>query len=172
MLKNFLILVSLSLTYLTYSQESIKQFPKDYLGRYTGELKYETSKGIAKIPMEFILRETDSVNRFDYWLIYNNQPRKYTLITKNSEKGIFEIDENNGIVLPARFFEDTLYSWFEVGKNKVSSRLAFDDRKLYFEILFSNLQNKTKTGGISDQIPNVFGFPISTVQRATLIKQD
>lgn len=155
-----------------YSQEVKKVFPADYTGIYKGELTYETPKGPAKIPMEFQFRKTDSIHKYDYWLVYNNQPRKYSLIVKDSTRGLYEIDENNGIILPARFYEGTLYSWFEVQNNKVSSRLEFQDNKLFFEILFSNTKSKTTTGGVSEQIPQVYGYPISAIQKAVLIKQD
>ena len=104
--------------------------------------------------------------------MYNNQPRKYSIISKNKNRGTFEINENNGIILPARFYGNVLYSWFEVGANKLTSRLQFEDNKIYFEILFSNLKNKTTTGGVSKDIPKVFGYPISAVQKAILIKEN
>ena len=154
------------------AQQSKKNFPDDYLGIYKGSLSYETKNGLATIPMEFHLNATDSANTYDYWLVYNNQSRKYSIISKNKNRGTFQIDENNGIILPARFYENVLYSWFEVGTNKLTSRLQFEDDKIYFEILFSNLNNKTSTGGVSKDIPKVFGYPISSIQKAILIKED
>ena len=115
--------------------------------------------------------KTDSINRFDYKLIYAGQPRNYTLIIKDLKKGICEVDENNGIILPSRFSENTLYSFFEVQNNLLSSRFEFRNGEVVFEILFSNTEQKVTSGGTSEQIPPVFGYPISTIQKAILVKQ-
>lgn len=154
-----------------FSQEKLADFPENAVGVYKGTLKIDSPRGKQEIPMEFHLQKTDSVHKFDYVLIYNNQPRNYTLVVKNKEKGLFEVDENNGIILPARFANNTLYSFFEVQGNFLSSRFSFSENELDFEILFSATKNKTTTGGTSEEIPEVFGFPISVVQKAILIKQ-
>lgn len=155
-----------------YGQELTKAFPDDYVGVYKGKLQYETPKGMTQIPMEFHLKKTDTTHVYSYWLVYNGQPRKYGLKIKDKAKGLFEVDEYNGIVLPARFFDNTLYSWFEVQGNKVSSRLQFDNNTIHFEILFSNTKNKMTTGGSSEGIPQVLGYLISAVQKAVLERQD
>jgi hypothetical protein len=121
--------------------------------------------------MEFHLKKTDSAHRFNYILMYNNNPRNYTLVVKDKEKGIYEVDENNGIILPSRFSNNTLYSFFEVQGNLLSSRFSFSEEELDFEILFSATKNKTTTGGLSKEIPEVFGYPISVVQKAILKKE-
>ncbi len=152
-----------------HCQETKKQFPQDFVGVYKGQLNYETPNGIASIPMEFHLKKTDSVNTYDYWLVYDGKPREYSLIVLNEKRGTCKIDENNGIILPARFYKNTLYSWFEVSGNKLTSRLQFEGETLFFEILFSALKNKTTTGGVKE-VPKVFGYPISSVQKAVLKK--
>ncbi|CAL2057235.1 hypothetical protein [Tenacibaculum sp. 190524A05c] len=153
------------------AQSVAKTFPDDFLGIYKGELNITTERGSQKIPMEFHLLKTDSIHKFDYKLVYNNSPRNYTLIVKDKEKGLFEIDENNGIILPTAFNLNVLYSFFEVQGNFLSTRIDFSNaNELEFEILFSRLQNKTKTGGISKDIPEVFGYPITVFQKAKLVK--
>ena len=152
------------------SQEKKDVFPDDFTGEYKGTLVIDSQRGTQEISMEFHLKKTDSVHKYDYKLIYNGQPRNYTLIIKDREKGICKVDENNGIVLPSRFSGNTLYSFFEVQGNFLSSRFDFQKDTLIFEILFSNTKDKTTSGGTSDQIPKVYGFPISTVQKAVLKK--
>lgn len=154
-----------------FSQDKKESFPNNVLGIYKGDLIINSAKGIQKIPMEFHLKKTDSVHKFDYLLVYNGATRNYTLIIKDLKKGLFEVDENNGIVLPTKHVDNTLYSFFEVQGNFLSSRLQFDKDTLDFEILFTATKNKIKTGGISEEIPDVLGFPISTVQKAVLIKE-
>lgn len=84
---------------------------------------------------------------------------------------MYEVDENNGIILPTKFSNNTLYSFFEVQGNFLSTRFSFKEDTLDFEILFTAMKQKVKSGGVSKEIPEVFGYPISTVQKAILIKE-
>lgn len=163
-------LIVVLITSFSYSQEKSFSFPEDAVGKYSGTLLIDSPRGKQEIPMEFHLIKTDSLHRFDYKLIYAGQPRNYTLIIKDKEKGICEVDENNGIILPSRFSGNTLFSFFEVQGNFLSSRFEFQEDTLVFEILFFNTKNKTTSGGTSDKIPEVYGYPISTVQKAILSK--
>lgn len=162
----------LALISLTFSQEKTTSFPENAVGIYKGVLHINASGRTQEIPMEFHLKKTDSAHKFDYILVYNKQPRNYTLIVKNKEKGIYTIDENNGIVIPAKFANKTLYSFFEVQKNFLSTRFEFSKNQLDFEILFTATKNKITSGGTSKEIPKVFGFPILTIQKAVLKKME
>lgn len=166
------LLILIFISSVSYSQEKSFSFPEDAVGKYSGTLLIDSPRGKQEVPMEFHLIKTDSVHRFDYKLVYAGQPRNYTLIIKDKKKGICEVDENNGIILPSRFSGNTLFSFFEVQGNFLSSRFEFKKDSLVFEILFSNTKNKTTTGGTSEKIPKVFGYPISTVQKAILQKMN
>lgn len=163
------VIIAIFVSLSSISQE-IKSFPENVLGTYKGTLQIDSPRGKQEIPMEFHLKKTDSLHKFDYVLMYNGQPRNYTLVIKDRKKGICEVDENNGIILPSKFSGNTLYSFFEVQGNFLSSRFDFQNDTLIFEILFSNTKNKTTTGGTSKDIPEVFGYPITVVQKATLKK--
>jgi len=153
------------------SQDKPLNFPNDFLGSYKGTIVINNSKGRQEIAMEFHLKKTTLANKYDYVIVYNKQPRNYTLIVTDKEKGIYNIDENNGIILPAKLHNNILYSLFEVQGNFLSSRLAFHQNYLNFEILFSATKNKIVTGGdTSKKTPKVLGYPITTVQNATLLK--
>jgi len=165
-----LLFFTLLIVFFGYAQEKEFSFPEDAVGKYSGTLLIDSPNGKQEVPMEFHLIKTDTINRFDYKLIYAGQPRNYTLIIKDREKGICEVDENNGIILPSRFSGNTLFSFFEVQGNFLSSRFEFQKDTLVFEILFSNTKNKTTSGGTSEKIPEVYGYPISTVQQAVLTK--
>ena len=154
-----------------YSQQK-DSFPENAIGVYKGTLVIDSPKGKQEIDMEFHMRRTDSLHRFDYVLIYDGKPRNYTLIIKNKKKGICEVDENNGIILPSRFSGTTLYSFFEVQGSLLSSRLDFSKDQMVFEILFSATKNKTASGGTSKEIPEVVGYPITVVQKAILKKEN
>jgi len=155
---------------LAFSQGETTSFPENALGTYKGVLHIDSPRGKQEIEMEFHMQKTDSLNRFDYTLIYSGQARKYTLVVKDKATGSFEVDENNGIILPAKFANNTLYSFFEVQGSLLSSRMSFSKDKLDFEILFTATKNKTSTGGTSKEIPEVIGYPITVVQKAVLKK--
>ncbi|WP_298766344.1 hypothetical protein [uncultured Polaribacter sp.] len=171
MQKSVLFIAVLLFSSLFYSQNKKEQFPLNALGIYKGDLTISSNKGVQIVPMEFHLLKTEKTNTFKYVIVYKNKPRNYTLITKDLKNGIFNIDENNGIVLPAKYANNVLYSFFEVNGNFLSSRLLFKNNSLDFEILFTAIKNKITTGGTSTAIPKVFGYPITTVQKAVLIKQ-
>ncbi|CAM1346235.1 hypothetical protein [Tenacibaculum crassostreae] len=168
MKKLFLFCNLFLLVFISTAQEKTTTFPNDFLGIYKGTLQIHSPRGKQEIPMEFHMVKTDSVHKFDYKLVYNGQPRNYTLLVKDSAKGIYEIDENNGIILPSKLANNTLYSFFEVQGNFLSSRLAFSENQLEFEILFTATKNKTTTGKGTEEIPFVYGYPISVVQKAVL----
>ncbi|MEL6822202.1 MAG: hypothetical protein AAFP70_10600 [Calditrichota bacterium] len=144
-------------------------FPDDVFGIYQGTLNITNPRGEQTIPMEFHLLETDSIHQYDYILIYSGQPRNYTLIAKDLEKGVFELDENNGIILPTYFNKNTLHSFFEVNDNLLSSRLQFFHDRVDFEILFASNDQNIQSGSGGDV--KVLGIPISTFQKASLYKQ-
>ncbi len=143
---------------------------EEYLGRYKGELEIFNAKGTQKIPMEFHFLETNNPGHYDYVLIYNNEPRNYTLIAEDKESGRYLLDENNGIVLPTTFKDGVFYSFFEVQGSLLASRIAFHTDGADFEIMFSKTTDKTTTGAVDDDIPQVTGYPISVVQKARLVK--
>ncbi|MCF2873555.1 MULTISPECIES: hypothetical protein [unclassified Tenacibaculum] len=147
-------------------------FPNDFIGIYKGKLQIDNPKGSQEIDMEYHLLPTDSVGKFEYKLVYNGKARNYFLIEKNKEKGIYEVDENNGIILPTYLNSNTLHSFFEVQGSLLSSRTKFSKDQLEFEILFTKLKNKVKSGGTSEEVPEVFGYPITVFQKAILYKQD
>ena len=175
-MKNNLLIMNKSVLFIAFllfvsngfSQKKNSGFPDAFLGIYKGTLKIDSTKETKKIKMEFHLKKTDSINRYDYILVYDGKPRNYTLVVKDREKGLFEVDENNGIILPAKVLNNTLYSLFEIQGNILNSRFEFSRRHLDFEILFGFTKEKTATGGTSKEVPKVFGYPISTIQKATL----
>ncbi|MEM6298482.1 MAG: hypothetical protein AAF740_07330 [Bacteroidota bacterium] len=167
-MKELTLLLGLMLISLpSFSQKKNAEFPEDYFGIYKGILTINQASGeVQEIPMEFHLLATDTAQRFVYKLVYNGQPRNYMLIEKDAEKGIYTVDENNGIILPSRYIDRTLYSYFQVGESFLNSRLSFSKKKLEFEILFTNMEARERTGEDTDY--EIYGYPITTVQKAVL----
>ena len=174
-MKIFKFIICLCAVVSGYAQSSADfNFPDDYLGSYSGDLEIRNSRGIQSIGMEFNLQATDSLGYYDYQLVYivdgNRQERNYNLIVKDAEKGQYLIDENNGIILGANVFDNTLYSVFEVQGNLLTTTETFYDDRMEFRIIFSNKDQKVTNEG-SEEVPEVSVFPVTVVQSATLIKQ-
>ena len=156
-------------------EEKDKIFPDSYFGIYKGDLMISSGKGQQNIPMEFHLLETDSLGKYDYTIIYGegekSQTRSYTLIEKDASTGNYILDENNGILLEAKVIFDKMFFIFEVNGSLITTYITYGDDQLVFEVVATQTKDKTVSGGISEEIPEVYSYPVGLVQRAFLFKQ-
>lgn len=150
------------------SQEPLKQ----WLGIWKGMLEIHTSEGKKQtIPMELHILATDTAGRYSWKIIYDKSPRNYTLIAKDVSKGLYVIDENNGIILENRLFSNTFFSCFEVMDNLLSCTYRLEKNRLVFEIFSINKKKSQKTGNLPEkEIPEVIDYPSQVMQRAILHK--
>jgi hypothetical protein len=160
---------------ISIAQEQIdKIFPDSYLGLYQGNLIISSKNGQQTVPMEFHLQPTDSIGKYDYIIVYgegeNKQPRNYTLLEKDRSVGRYLLDENNGILLEAQVFFEKLYFIFEVSGTLITTYITFGDDQLIFEVVAAQTENKSSSGGQSEDIPEVNSYPVGVVQRAQLFK--
>ncbi|MGJ8667334.1 MAG: hypothetical protein ACSHW7_13270 [Patiriisocius sp.] len=172
---------SLYITFLFFSvfqisaQEEKVNFPDDFFGNYTGILKIYNDKGNSEFPMEFHLQPTEISEEYTYTIIYGTgeqrQVRLYTLKEKDAKKGIYVVDENNGILLENKVVENKLYTLFEVGGKLLTTFITFEKDHLVFEIVFVDIEKKWKSGDTNEETPEVLSYPIQVIQRAKLLKQ-
>lgn len=175
MLKLFKFLVVLCVVFSSYGQsEDSLNFPDDFLGNYKGDLVIKNTNGSQTIGMEFNIQATDSLGYYQYQLVYiadgNRQERNYNLIVKDADKGQYLIDENNGIILGANFFDNTLYSVFEVEGNLLTTIETFYEDRMEFKIIFSSKNAKTVNES-TEEVPEVTVYPVTVVQSANLRKE-
>ena len=112
---------------------------------------------------------TDTVGRYSWKIIYDKSPRNYTLIGKDISKGLYVIDENNGIVLENRLFSNIFFSCFEVANNLLACSYRLENKQLVFEIFSMNKKVAQTTGNLPEkEIPEVIAYPSQVMQRATL----
>ena len=156
-------------------EQSDKIFPDSYLGKYRGDLLISSGKDHQKVQMEFHLLETDSLGKYDYTIIYgsdkNRQTRRYTLIEKIKSTGNYILDENNGILLEAKVLFDKMFFIFEINGSLLTTYISFGDDHLIFEVVAAQTESKLISGGLSDEIPEVFSYPVGVVQSAILFKE-
>jgi len=156
------------------SQEKELNFPDDFFGKYKGELRINNSRGKQNFPMEFHLLPTDTIGKYNYTIVYGTgeekQVRNYFLITKDAEKGQYLVDEDNGIILLDKLFENTLYSIFEVNENLLTTFISFKEDRVIWEITFAPKNEKQISYATADSTA-VISYPVKTRQKAILMKQ-
>ncbi len=170
----FFLFISL-LGFSTEAQEDSLQFPQDFYGIYKGDLHIVNARGNQTIGMEFHLNPTDSIDKYQYMLVYiiegKRQERKYSLLVKDTSKGEYVIDENNGILLDAKLIDNTIYSMFEVQGNLITTTERFYKNAMDFEITFTDTKQKMLSKTEEEESIDVTSYPIGGVQKAYLIKQ-
>jgi len=174
-MKQPLLILIFIFSYLANAQEKTLQFPGDYLGIYKGNLNIHSVRGSKEIGMEFHLITTEKTDQYQYILVYifdgKRQERKYTLLVKDTVKGQYIVDENNGIVLDAQLFDNTLYFMFEVEGTIINTTLRFYENDMNFEITATSKDKKNVTGQETTEVSEVISYPITTMQKARLIKE-
>ncbi len=86
-------------------------------------------------------------------------------------QGRYIVDENNGIVLDNKVVNNRMYALFEVNNSLLTTFITFEKDQMVFEIVFASTANKNITFANNEERTEVISYPISTVQRAILIKQ-
>lgn len=157
-------------------EETEKPFPQNWYGKWRGTLSIYNNQGKAQdVPMEIHVEPTDSVNRYKMALVYGEAEkmdiRAYELVTIDVEKGHYQTDEKNTILLDDYYFSGVLYSRFEVMGNLLLTRIEKRNKKLYFEVISGEAKPINTTGGDeANKIPNVNSYNIFVSQRAELVK--
>lgn len=145
-------------------------FPKNWEGKYKGNLEISTPKGIVQtVPMELHILPIDSV-RWTWKIIYSGQARNYELFLKDALKGHYVLDEKNDILLNSFLIGNTLYDEFQVQGVRLMSHTRKEKNKIYYEIIVKDTTIFQRTGGTNDSIPPVFDYRIKAVQKAILKK--
>ncbi len=104
-------------------------------------------------------------------MIGNRQEHNYTLLEKYKFKGLYKVDENNGILLDAKCIGITLFSMFEVQGNILTTTERFYGDTMDFEITFSSKQNSNASKTTDETPIDVISYPITVLQKANLVKK-
>jgi hypothetical protein len=146
------------------------ELPKAWHGTWSGTLVITPpSNKTTEIPISLKIepvKDTENVT----WVITYHEKNKYlvkdyTLKPNAKKPGVYDIDENNGIILPARLVKGVLLSVFEVEGNLLTARYELTDGAIQFEVTSASKQEK-KTGNDTVQ-----GYNVTVVQSATLKKK-
>lgn len=153
-----------------YAQEY--EFPKDWLGTWTGELEiFSGPSKVNSIPMQLEIHREDSSTRLCYFITYADNLRAYYLNPVDASNGRYTLEENNGIYIEMFMMGDRLLSSFEVQGSLITTMSYRTDSTLQYEIFAGRMEAISVTGDTiigSDTIPPVQTFPITASQLATL----
>jgi len=157
------------------------QFPQGWTGDWEGQLFVQQGNDtLQQTTIRLGIHPLDS-GRYTWAISYGKQQqdnRPYTLIPRDKARGLWDIDEHNGIVLGAVLHGEVLYSHFTVMGNRLTTRDELIGDTLYHEIIAGPSAATLATGdtvlvspaGIPDTIPPVKSFRVSSRQWAKLTR--
>lgn len=161
------------------SEKTEISFPESAVGYWEGEISIFQEKGLAqKVPMALDIFEIGESKVWAWHIIYNpgkeEDKRKYLLIEVDKEKGHYQIDEDNGIVLDAYLLDNKLISSFSVSNSTLQTINTFFEDQMVFEVIAGPQKSINTTGNmkvVEEEIPAVDSYKVSTYQRASLNKK-
>lgn len=155
-------------------KEKEARFPDDWFGIWEGKLDIYNAQGkVQSIKMGMEIQKTDTLGSYGWKIIYGDDIRSYYLLEIDPEKGHYQMDEKNSILLNSYLLGNRLVSTYEVMGNTITTSYTLKDSQLIFEVYASNSKKSLDTGGsmINDEeIPVVKSYQSTGYQRATLNK--
>jgi hypothetical protein len=146
-----------------------EELPKAWHGTWSGTLVITPpSNKPTEIPISLKIEPVKDTVNVTWKITYHEKTKDlvkdYTLKPNAKKPGYYDIDENNGIILPARLVKGVLLSVFEVEGNLLTARYELTDGAIQFEVTSASKQEK-KTGNDTVQ-----GYTVTVVQSAALKK--
>lgn len=153
-------------------------FPDDWEGDWKGTLNIWRPGGdtASTYPMELLVHPFPDSNRWTWVIVYgegkSRSPREYELVEIDAKKGIYQIDEKNGIYLNGYHIENAFRGQFSVMGSMITDAYERVGEDLIFTIISSKLDAPIASGDTilvdGDTIPPVFAYPIQVAQKAVL----
>ncbi len=121
--------------------------------------------------MELYIKTTDDPQRYVWTLIYSPagrlDVRGYELVIKDPDRGHYQIDEKDSIILDCYLIGDTLYSQFSIEGTLLTITYRKVGDELHFDLLSANLGAPIESGG-QDDVPTVKSYTVQVAQHAAL----
>jgi hypothetical protein len=168
------LLVAITVVFNVYGQSNT--FPQSWTGNWKGELQWYkgTAKEPQKVNMELRIHPTDSAGKYSWQIIYGSETadnRPYILLAKDTAKGHWAIDENNGIVLDQFWLANKFCGAFTVKNSTVVNNYWIDNGKLIVEFYSISAKPVAITGKGTEESPSVDSYKVSSYQKAILSRQ-
>lgn len=174
--------ISFLLLLLCATSFAQNSFPESWIGNYKGDLKIygvDSVKMNVKMYLDIVKTSKDSI--FDWTITYDMNGKKdvraYNLVVIDREKGYFQIDENNSILIDAYLHNKNVFtSFFKVMSSYIIATYTKNkDGTLTFEIIAGKADSVSTTGNTKqgeEDIPEVNTYPVNGRQKAVLRKTD
>ena len=152
-------------------------FPAAWIGRWTGEATNHPTDGApTTFAQELEIAQTSIPGRFSWTLRFDGaagrQERRYFLVASEALPGRYTVEEGGGVDLEATWLDGTLFSQFEVGGHRITSRNRVEgagtgDERMTTELV-TTLAAKGTTVGSEAAGGRVTTWPVANVQSAVL----
>lgn len=169
----FLFPVLLSFLSLAAQQSA---FPASWTGNWKGNLHWYkgTSREPKVVNMELRIKPLDSAGVYTWQIIYGAEAtdnRPYLLVAKDTAKGLWSIDERNGIVLEQAWIANRFCGTFTVGGSTIVNSYWVEDGKLHCEFYSMGAKPVNTSGKGTEESPSVDSYRMNSYQRAVLHRQ-
>ncbi len=151
-----------------------------WLGKWEGQLEIFNHTGLTQtVPMAIHHFKTDTLDTYGWFLIYGEDEeagtRPYFLKVIDENKGHYQIDEKNSILINEYMIGNKMISNFEVMGTLISTVYTLQENgDIIFEIIFSMTDQPTITGDQifnEEEIPKVNSYLVGGYQKAILKKK-
>ncbi|MCC7137515.1 MAG: hypothetical protein IT460_03700 [Planctomycetes bacterium] len=145
-------------------------FPAAWAGHWKGPARIVGGASETAFAMELVVAPTDDPARWTWTIVYDGaagrQTRPYTLVVTDAAAGRYEVDEGGGVRIAHRLLDGALWSHFEVGGTRLTTRERVEgagtpDERLTVEIVTARASAEPGARGVTS-------FPVGTLQTATL----
>ncbi|MBI1227985.1 MAG: hypothetical protein GC192_22325 [Bacteroidetes bacterium] len=152
-------------------------FPATWAGDWKGTLEIFNATGkLQELPMELHIYPLDTFpTAHSFQIIYGEDKitglRAYELVTLDTARGLYLMDEKNSIKMEAYYLNGKLVQWFEVEGSMLYTTTELVGDELHWEIVSGSSTPVSTTGNQTvdgEEIPPVRTFPVAVMQRARL----
>lgn len=155
--------------------QSSESFPQAYLGRWEGILSIHNPQGgIDTVDMRLDIGPDSCASQacWTWRLRYGTggkDDRPYQLVQLDKNKGIYQIDEKNGIILDAVLRNNVLMSRFSVGKSLLLITYHLQGDEILFEVFTGGMETSNAVADSSSAY-KIENWPVGAYQVARLTR--
>ena len=150
---------------LILSPSSSAQFPQHWVGGWKGTMYiYKSGKVVDSVGVTHTIKPAADAGSYVWKTEYHSTKmpvmKDYMLRIKDAAKGIYVIDEGEGLELNSYLMGDRLLNVFEVGGVLLTAKYELQGDTLVFEVTSSKKDSATGGGATN--------YAVTTLQRVVL----
>ncbi len=163
---------------LFFLLEAQADFPAKWIGIWSGTLQMLPNSELQpEIEVSLQIEKSNEAGTYIWKTTYKTPTglvvKDYLLRETDAEKGLFEMNEQNGILIPSSFLGNELWSLFEVGGVLLTAIYQFSPESISLTISSARRADEMRSGGVilnNDSIPVVISYPVYAIQKVILKK--